>query len=112
MKELCLMLLESDVEIEENWFVVSKMTRIWWTLTWALEIIKFSTLISSFSAKCITFGLIKYTIVFFHDTEEWCKIFGLENDIRNMVNFYQSTWKCWNWDFDGILLSKKENEWA
>ena len=34
---------------------------------------------------------------------------GLENDMRNLVNFYQSTQKPQNWDFDGILLSKVEN---
>ena len=34
---------------------------------------------------------------------------GLENHMRNLVNFHQSTRKCQNWDFDGILLSKVEN---
>ena len=34
---------------------------------------------------------------------------GLESDMRNLVNFQQNTWKCQNWDFDGILLSKIEN---
>ena len=34
---------------------------------------------------------------------------GLENNIRNMANFHQSTWKYQNWDFDGILLFKVEN---
>ena len=34
---------------------------------------------------------------------------GLENDMRNLVNFHQSTGKCQNWDFHGILLSKVEN---
>ena len=28
---------------------------------------------------------------------------GLENDIRNMANFHQSTLKSQNWDFDGIF---------
>ena len=28
---------------------------------------------------------------------------GLKNDMRNMVNFHQSTWKSQNLDFDGIL---------
>ena len=36
----------------------------------------------------------------------------LENDMRNFANFHQSTWKCQNWNFDGILLSKVENVWA
>ena len=34
---------------------------------------------------------------------------GLENDMRNLTNFYQNTQKSQNWDFDGILLSKVEN---
>ena len=33
----------------------------------------------------------------------------LENDMRNLANFYQSTQKCQTWNFDGILLSKVEN---
>ena len=34
---------------------------------------------------------------------------GLENDMRNLTNFHQSTLKCQNWHFYGILLSKVEN---
>ena len=34
---------------------------------------------------------------------------GQENDMRNLANFHQNNWKCQNWDFDGILLSKVEN---
>ena len=34
---------------------------------------------------------------------------GLENDMRNLANFHQSTGKCQNWDFDGVVLSKVEN---
>ena len=34
---------------------------------------------------------------------------GLENDMRNLANFYQSTRKSQNWYFDGIYLSKVEN---
>ena len=33
----------------------------------------------------------------------------LENDMRNLANFYQSTQKCQNRNFDGILLSEVEN---
>ena len=35
--------------------------------------------------------------------------FGLENNIKNLVNFHKSTCKSQNGDFDGILLSKVEN---
>ena len=66
--------------------------------------------------KYITFDLKKNRGVIFHDTEEWCKFeekltCGLENEMRNMANFHQSTRKSQNWDFNGILLSKVENVW-
>ena len=35
--------------------------------------------------------------------------FAVENDMRNLANFHQSTQKSQNWDFDGILLFKVEN---
>ena len=34
---------------------------------------------------------------------------GLENDMRNLANFHQSTQKSQNQDFDEILLFKVEN---
>ena len=34
---------------------------------------------------------------------------ALENDVMNLANFHQSTWKCQNRDFAGILLFKIEN---
>ena len=33
----------------------------------------------------------------------------LENDMRNLANFDQSTRKCQNWNFDGIRLPKVEH---
>ena len=36
-------------------------------------------------------------------------ICGLENDMRNLAYFHQSTQKSQNWDFGGILLSKEES---
>ena len=38
--------------------------------------------------------------------------FACKNDMSNLRNFHQSTWKSQNWDFDGILLPKVENAWA
>ena len=35
----------------------------------------------------------------------------LENGMRNLAYFHQSTWKRQNWGFDRILLSKVENAW-
>ena len=56
--------------------------------------------------------------------EEWCLmipksgakfegklLFCFKND-KNLANFDQNTWKCQNWYFHGILLSKVENVWA
>ena len=37
---------------------------------------------------------------------------SLEIDVKNLENFHQSTQKCQNWNFDGVLLSKVENVWA
>ena len=37
---------------------------------------------------------------------------GLKKDLRKLANFYQSTWKCQHWGFDGILLSKVEKEFT
>ena len=34
---------------------------------------------------------------------------ALDNDMRNLANFHQSTRKSHYWDFDGIFLSKVEN---
>ena len=34
--------------------------------------------------------------------------FAFKNDMKNLGNFHQSTWKSQNLDFDGILLSKVE----
>ena len=34
---------------------------------------------------------------------------GLENDIKNLTNFHQSTEKSKNWDFYWVLLSKVES---
>ena len=36
----------------------------------------------------------------------------LENDMKNLANFDQSTRKYLNWNFDKILLSKVEKVWA
>ena len=63
----------------------------------------------------IEIELQKYRGVILHDTKEiykfWKLTCGLKKDLRNLANFYQSTWKCQNWDFDGILLSKVEKVW-
>ena len=37
---------------------------------------------------------------------EWKPTCCLENDMRNLANFHQSTRKCQNWNFDGIQSRK------
>ena len=37
---------------------------------------------------------------------KWKLTCGLKSDIRNLVNFYVSSWKSKNWHFDWIRLSK------
>ena len=37
---------------------------------------------------------------------------AVENNMRNLANFHESTWKSQHLNFDGILLSKVENVWA
>ena len=81
------------------------------------KVSKIFTLMGPFWAKYILFELKMFRGVIFHDIKEWCKseeklTCFLENDLRNLANFHQSTWKCQNWNFDGILLSKVENVWA
>ena len=110
----------------EEWCKIWRKTDLWFG-KWHEEFGKFSpehskiskicTLMSCFWPKYKMFELKKYRGVIFQDTREWCKFeekvtCGLENDMRNLANFHQSTWKCQNWDFDGILLSKVENIWA
>ena len=74
-------------------------------------------MISPCRAKYITFDVRKYRGAISRDTEVPSKIgekltCGLKNYMRNFTNFQQNTWKYQNWDFDGTLLSKVENESA
>ena len=89
------------------------MTRIGWILIRALKNLKNLHFDWSFP---VMFDLKKYRGVIFHDTRDakfeekiTC---ALENNMKNLANFHQSTWKSQNLDFDGILLSKVENIWA
>ena len=36
----------------------------------------------------------------------------LKNNMRNLANFHQNTWKCQDWYFHEILFSKVGNELA
>ena len=67
--------------LKKKQFAVSKMTKMWWILTWTLKILHISTSTGSFCAKYIAFNLKKYGGVIFHDTEEWCEIWK-KTDLR------------------------------
>ena len=73
------------------------------------KVYKTCIFICSYCAKYLMFDLKRYRGVIFDDTERWCIInpwkltHGLENDMRKMANFHQSTWKSRNSDFDEIL---------
>ena len=104
-------------KLKRDWLVVLKLT--WGSseiLTQALESLKKIVLIGCFWPRYILFELQKYRGAIFHDTEEYANFeekltSGLKKDMRNLANFHQSTWKCQNWNFDGILLSKVEKVW-
>ena len=102
----------------KNWLVISKITRIWWILTHALKSLKnvrFDWFLlckevnvwPKKKAEKLSFMTLKSD----RKLEEK-RTYGLENDKKNLTNFHQSTRKCQNWDFDGVILSKVENVWA
>ena len=91
--------------LNKNWFLVRKMTQIWSILTRALWSLK--NLLFDWFLLCNVYNVwpknakLKESLT--------C---GLENDMRNLANSHQSTWKCQNCDIDGILVSNVENAWA
>ena len=111
-EELRLMALKINKKIWRK-TVVSQMVKIWWILIWALKSLKNLHFDWSFP---VMLDLKKYSGVIFHNIRDWSRIWhktcGLENNMRNLANFHQSTWRSQNWDFDGILLFKVENIWA
>ena len=60
--------------LKKNLFVVSKLTRIWWILIWALESLKNVHFSWSLSCKVYNVWPKKCRGVIFHDTEESCKV--------------------------------------
>ena len=52
-------------------------TQIWWNFMWAVESLKFCTLIGFFGPNqkySTEKNTKKYRRVISHDTEEWCKV--------------------------------------
>ena len=105
--------------LKGNWIVSSKLTLgIWRILTRALGSLKnlhfngmLLTKVCNVWAKRRTEELCLMALKI--DAKFEGKLTcAFKNDMRNLANFHQSTWKSQNWDFDGILLSKVENVWA
>ena len=88
-------------ELHKFWPEHLKVSEIW-------------VLIGSLQRKYRLFELQNYRGVILPDTEELC-LFWRKTDlwfeIDYLANFHQSTWKCQNWDIDGILLSRVEKLW-
>ena len=91
-------------EFDELWLEYSAVSKIF-------------TVLGSFWTKFIMFELKQYRRVIFMTLKSDPKFeekltCGLENDVMNLVTFYQSIRKSQIWDFDGILLSEVKNDWA
>ena len=93
-----------------------QMTRIWLNLTWALETLQ--NLHFHLFLLCIVFNVWPKKVQRSYLLWHWRVMQNLKKNwlvvwkmTRNFANFHQSTWKCQNWDFDGILLSRVEKLW-
>ena len=88
--------------------------QIWWNFTWAVESLKFCTLMGSFCPNHIKFQLKKYRRVISHDTEVWCKVHrktDLEfqkwhEKLGELSLKHSEVWKLY---FDGLFLPKAYN---
>ena len=104
---------------KRNWLVVSELIGVLcWVLTPALKNLKnlhFNGL--PLTKVCnVLIKKVHRSYVWWHWKliqnlrKNWFWVF--KNDMRNLGNFHQRTWKSQNWNFDGILLFKVENLWA
>ena len=104
--------------LKKNRFFVSKMTRIWWILIWALKSLKNLHLDWLLSCKVYNVWPEKAQRSYL----SWhCRV--MQNSKEYWLVVWKTTWgiwkiftrtigKCQNWYFHGILLSKAENAWA
>ena len=91
--------------LKKKWFVVSKTTKIWWILMWALKNLKNLHFDWFF---LVIFGLKKLSFMTLESDAKFEEKLtcGLENNMRNLANFHQSTWKSQNWDLMGFFGPK------
>ena len=91
--------------------------QIWWNFLWAVESLKFCSLMFSFCLSHIKFLLKKYRKVVSPDTGEWWKDF-LKNWLvgskwhEEFGEFSLNHSKVRKFHFDGLFLSKEYNVWA
>ena len=118
MEEICLVIPKSGAKSEEKLIFVSKMTRIWWILIRALKSLKH--LHFDWSLLCKVYNVwpkkVQRSYISWHWRvmqnlkKNWLVVWKMTWGIWQI--FIRSTWKCQNWYFHGILLSKVENAWA
>ena len=115
--ELCVMTVKNDTKIEEELSCHFKIDmRNFTSFDLSTRKSKKFVLIGSLWQKYILLELKSIeelsfmTLISCANFEEKLTC-GLKKDLRNLANFHQSTWKCQNWDFDGILFSKVEKVW-
>ena len=97
-------------KLKRNWLVVLKLTWTSQNLTQALEkskILVFRLAPSDQSIYCLSYKSTKKSS--FMTQRSYANFkerlsSGLKKDMKNLANFYQSTWKCQNWK--GSFCSK------
>ena len=68
--------------------------QIWWNFTWAVESLKFCTLMGSFCPNHIKFQLKMYRRVIFHDTEQWWNYVSWHwRVMQNLKENWLEAWK-------------------
>ena len=105
-------------KFKRNWLVVLKLTWTSQNLTGALEKCNFlkknwllvTKVYIAWATKVQRSYLSWHWGVMQILKKDWPVVW--KKDMRNLANFHQSTWKCQNWNFDGILLSKVEKVWS
>ena len=61
--------------LAEIWYTFEPIkVQIWWNFSWAVESLKFGTLMGSFCPNQRKFKIKIYRRVISHDNEEWCKV--------------------------------------
>ena len=108
IEELYVITMKNDTQIEEEltWWIWRTLTRVFESLKNLNRLLLTNAYVSAKKVQRSSFMTLNSDAKF--EQKLTC---GLKNDMRNLANFHQSTWKCKNWDFDGIFLSKVEKVW-